>query len=217
VLLACFVVAGVSGLAYSLAFDSLYSHEHPWLQMSRWIYQHVPEHSTIVSEHWDDVLPLPMVLDGVTRTPNDYDIKQLPMYDADDESKVKTMVETLSGSDYILLASQRLYTTIPRLPARYPVSSRYYQLLFSGKLGFELVAYARNDLTLGDLIIRNDTFSDSGLSLPPLLAQAPPGAIIWNWGKADESFAVYDHPMPLLFRKVRALSSDQLRATLLSP
>ena len=36
------------------------------------------------------------------------------------------------------LFSNRLYGSIPTLPDRYPLSARYYKLLFAGDLGFEV-------------------------------------------------------------------------------
>jgi hypothetical protein len=55
------------------------------------------------------------------------------------------------------------------------------------------------------------------LQSPPPLVSAWHSAIVWNWGRADESFSVYDHPMPLVFKKTRVLSSDDLYALLESP
>jgi hypothetical protein len=49
---------------------------------------------------------------------------------------------------------------------------------------------------------------------PPMFF--PSDAVVLDWGRADESFTVYDHPLPLVFKKTRALSHDELRA-LLSP
>jgi hypothetical protein len=203
-------------ILYSLAFISMYSREHPWLQISRWIYANVPAGSTIATEHWDDTLPGPMQLNGTLRAPTEYHLLQLPMYDADDDSKLETLVQTLANSDYVLLASQRLYTTIPRLPARYPISSRYYQLLFDGRLGFELVDFARNAPLLGNLAFADETFAYAGLPVPPPLSRPEPGLTFWDWGHADESFTVYDHPMPLIMKKTRVLSVAEMK-TLLSP
>jgi 4-amino-4-deoxy-L-arabinose transferase-like glycosyltransferase len=59
----------VSAFAYSLAFVSIYSREHPWLQISDWIYQNIPAQSAIAIEHWDDVLPLSIRAAGVDRAP----------------------------------------------------------------------------------------------------------------------------------------------------
>lgn len=205
----------LSALAYAVAFDSIYSREHPWLEISNWIYQNIPANSSIAIEHWDDMLPVSL-RSSTDRAPTEYRMQTLPMYDADDAAKLQTLVDTLASSDYVVLASQRLYATIPRLPLRYPLSSRYYRLLFDGQLGFDLVAFARNDPSLDGITIADDTLSDAGLSVPPPLAAYHPTATIWSWGHADESFTVYDHPMPLVFKKVRALSKGELH-TLLAP
>jgi hypothetical protein len=208
-------IVGVSALIYSATFSSIYANEHPWLQISNWIYQNIPGHTAIAEEHWDDTLPEPMQIGEQVHQSGDYSIKVLPMYDPDDPAKLQTVVDTLASSDYIVLASQRLYASIPRLPARYPMSSRYYQLLFSGQLGFDLVAFARNDPSFGSVILQNDTIGYAGLPVPRVLSAAPPGKFFWNWGHADESFVVYDHPMPLVFIKTRALSPAELRALLM--
>jgi hypothetical protein len=213
---ACASVIGVSGFVYSVTFTSIYAHEHPWLAISRWIYQNIPAGASIAEEHWDDALPEPMQVGGQVHQYGDYHIQTLPMYDPDDSTKLQTIISTLESSDYIILASQRLYASIPRLPARYPMSTRYYRLLFSGQLGFDLVAYDRNDPSFGNVVIRNDTIRYAGLPTPAMLEVKPPGTTFWDWGHADESFVVYDHPLPLVFKKMRALSPTELRA-LLSP
>ncbi len=204
----------LASLLYALAFSSIYARPHPWLQISQWIYSNVPAGATIATEAWDDSLPDPIRVGGKEFDPSQYQIKQLPMYDTDDTSKVQTVVDTLVASDYVVLASQRLYATIPRLPRRYPVSSRYYELLFSGQLGFMPVALEQNDPSLGPILIHADTFRDAHLPVPDLLTNALAGRWVWDWGKADESFTVYDHPMPIVFVKIRTLSADELRALL---
>jgi hypothetical protein len=51
----------------------------------------------------------------------------------------------------------------------------------------------------------------------PMLVGYWRGAIVWDWGQADESFAVYDHPLPLVFKKTRGLSDNELRMLLTPP
>jgi 4-amino-4-deoxy-L-arabinose transferase-like glycosyltransferase len=196
-------------LAYSLAFTSMYSREHPWLTLSKWMYANVSSNATIAVEHWDDVLPVPMRVADATRAPSEYKTLTLPMYDDDNSAKLETLVNALSESDYIVLATQRLSAPITRLPQRYPISSRYYRLLFSGQLGFELAASAVNGIALDGVVIADDRFD--GIA-SPLFSTSD--ALVWNWGRADESFTVYDHPLPLVFKKARPLSRDQLRAQL---
>ncbi len=204
-------LALLAAFVYSLAFTSIYSREHPWLQISNWIYSNVPAGTAIATEHWDDTLPVSIRAAGVDRAPIEYRVQVLPMYDADDPAKVQTLVDALVANDYIVLASSRLYATITRLPQRYPISSRYYRLLFSGQIGFDLVAHAINGIALDGIVIADDRFD--GI-LPPGLRS---DALVWNWGRADESFTVYDHPMPLVFKKTRSLSRAELKALLTSP
>jgi len=208
--IACSVVLFAS-FVYSLAFVDTYSREHPWLSISKWIYANVPANATIAVEHWDDTLPVSIHSDDATRRQTEYRMQTLPMYDADDAAKLDMLVDALAANDYIILASQRLYATIMRLPARYPISSRYYRRLFDGQLGFDLVAHAINGPALDGLVILNDTFDYAGLK--PLVRS---DAASLNWGYADESLTVYDHPMPLVFKKTRVLSRDELRALLLA-
>ena len=207
-----FYSAIVSAFIYSLTFVSIYAREHPWLQISRWIYENLPADSAVLVEHWDDLLPVPMRVADHARMPTDYRVTTLPMYDADDTTKLETLVNALSANDYIILASPRLYATIPRLPARYPISARYYRALFDGQLGFDVMMHALNAPALDGIVILDDPFTYAGLMNP-----IHSDALVLNWGYADESFAVYDHPLPLVFKKSHALSLDELRALLSSP
>jgi YYY domain-containing protein len=111
---------------------------------------------------------------------------ELPMYEPDTRAKFDRVRQVLEEADYILLSSNRLYRTIPRLPARYPVSTRYYELLFEEALGFERV----------------ETFT----SYPQLFG--------WEFvdDAADESFTVYDHPKAIVFAKTHRLSDQEYEA-----
>ncbi len=209
------VYSGVllTAFVYAFSFAGIYSRDHPWFAISRWIYANASAGAIIALEHWDDNLPVSMRAPGPERLPTEYQLKTLPMYDADDDTKLQLVADTLATSDYVILATQRLYGTIPRLPARYPVSSRYYARLFSGELGFELTAFARNDPRVAGIAIADNALRDAGLPVPTVLASYFASA--WDWGKADESFTVYDHPMPLVFKKARPLTRDEI-AQLLS-
>lgn len=207
-------VMAISSIAYALAFVSIYTREHPWLTISKWIYQNVPAQANLAVEHWDDTLPVPIQFGDQTRNLNDYQVQSLPMFDPDDDNKTQMLVEALSSNDYIILATQRLAGSIPRVPSRYPISARYYRALFDGSLGFELVALERNEPTLGGIAITDDRVTRSGLAIPPRLAASRAGAMDWDWGYQDESLNVYDHPMPLVFRKTRVISPSKLRAIL---
>jgi YYY domain-containing protein len=178
----------ITTVAWTLAFTSIYRQEHPWIRASRWIYENVPAGSRLLTEHWDDALPLR--LDEVPGRPplREYRRVELPLYDADTSEKVETLVSELSTSDYLVIASNRLYAPIGRLPGRYPMTSQYYRLLFEGGLGYRKVAEFSSYPTLGTIFVGDDG--------------------------ADESFTVYDHPRVLIFANAERLKPGLLRARL---
>ncbi|MDH7487753.1 MAG: DUF2298 domain-containing protein [Anaerolineae bacterium] len=177
-------VALLGAVLWSLAFvNGVYRHTHPWITASRWIYAHVPDGSVLASEHWDDDLPLGLPEPGADWGSHGYRIVDLPLYEEDNEAKYQLVRSRLQEADYIVLSSNRLYGSIPRLPQRYPMTTKYYELLFSGQLGFEKVAEFTTYPRLGPLVFPDD--------------------------RADESFTVYDHPKPIIFQKVRQLSDAE--------
>ena len=189
------LVVGLAGLVlggtllYALAFCAIYTVPHTRVTASRWIFANVPEGSTLASEHWDDVLPIGG-LDGKTAYGNSGLYKQIQMtnYEDDTPEKLDKMVDNLTKVDYVVLSSNRLYNSIPRLPLRYPMTIRYYQLLFSGDLGFELAAEFTSYPRL------------FGIQLPDQVA--------------EEAFSVYDHPRVLIFKKTAAFDPEDVRQKL---
>ncbi len=188
------VLVLLSALTYALLFSSLYASPHTWVSASEWIYRNVPTGSTLALEHWDRALPLSFEVDGMYRGSGQYLQLLLPLYDEpDDDVKWKPIVADLAASDYIVIATRRLYGSIPRVPGRYPVTTRYYDLLFAGELGFVLEGeFTRPPTWLNPRI-------------PPLPDAAP------AWLRPDESFLVYDHPRALIFRNAEHLSDEELR------
>ena len=174
------VVCGIT-LVWSILFMSVYSQTHPRIDASEWIYSNVEPDSTITHEVWDDRLPI--AISG--QTGHVYDFLALDLYsDRSNEEAVEFVADFLDEADYIVLSSQRLSHSIPRLPWRYPVQSEYYRLLEQEKLGFELTYEATSFPGVGDFRI--------------------------NTLAADESFSVYDHPPVRIFRKVENLSRDEI-------
>ena len=174
----------IGSAVWSLAFvNGVYGTEHPWVTMSRWMYANVPDGACIAWEHWDDRLPTSLPESEAHPGAHNYVQPQLPMYDEDTPQKYEQLRDTLINCDYIVLASNRLWRTIPRLPERYPMSSRFYEHLFDGRLGFTVAHAVETPPTLGPL-----QFDDQS---------------------ADESFTVYDHPRPILFEKTRQLSAAE--------
>ncbi|MFB0545345.1 MAG: DUF2298 domain-containing protein, partial [Anaerolineae bacterium] len=177
------LVLGCSAF-YSLAFVTVYSRTHTWIEASRWIYDQVPDGSVIAVEHWDDQLPKSLPEPGYNSGAHRYQYLTLPLFEDDNRAKYDLIINILRQADYIILASNRLYRSIPRLPQRYPLTTRYYELLFAGELGFKL--------------------ERAFTSYPHLLG------LTFVDDEADESFTVYDHPKPIVFKKERDLSDWEL-------
>ena len=174
----------IGSVIWSLAFvNGVYGTPHTWVTFANWTYANVPDGSCIAWEHWDDRMPADLPYPSGNPGAHGYRQPQLPMYEEDNIQKYELLRTTLMDCDYIALATNRLYLTIPKLPQRYPMSTRYYEALFSGELGYEQVYSVETPPRLGPLVIDDQS--------------------------ADESFTVYDHPKPIMFKKVRQLSLEE--------
>jgi hypothetical protein len=167
-------------IVWSLAFFSIYTKEQTRITASKWIYQNIPAGSKILGEHWDDGLPLTIK----NNIPNIYNIEQLKIYDEDNQNKIIYYAEKLSQADYIVINSRRLYGTLINLPEEYPITSKYYKLLFSDKLGYQKVAEFFSYPKILDLSINDDS--------------------------SEETFQVYDHPKVLIFKNISGLRYEKL-------
>ncbi len=209
-------LAVASAAVYALAFVSIYRQEHPWNAASRWIYDNVPAGTLILSEQWDDYLPVTMIHDGQRRVRGDYPNAELTWLTypdaADTEARLLANLELLARADYLTVLSNRVYGVAPRLPERYPLSGQYHQLLFDGALGYELVWAGERPPALLGLPIRADTFGWPGLRPPAALDEHLGGRPALSLGRADESFIVYDQPLTMIFRNTGKLTAEQMLA-----
>jgi len=176
-------VLGITAL-YALAFTSIYRSPLTRVEASRWIVANVPAGASIAAEHWDDSVPAGALAQG-------YRFVTVPVFEPDDETKLRKLFEPLRDADYYAVSSQRASGTVGRLPDRYPLMARYYDDLFAGRLGFERVA----------------SFS----SVPRLFG------VELDDGGAEEAFSVYDHPPVSIFRRVGPLDFARFRAELCRP
>ena len=218
--------AGVAGIGlvivatafYAFAFTNVYTDTHPAVQVSSYVKTNLPRGTTLIGEHWEESLP---GLYGYSQV-------NLQLYDSDTGiiryrdhlgrevtgTKEEHLADQLANSDYLVLFSSRLYSTIPRLPERYPLSSRYYQLLFDGDLGFEVERVGQAYPNFLGVSFVNDTFARPGLTPPQKLTSINPTPLTINLGYADDSYVNYEHPMTILFKKVRPMGEEELRAVL---
>jgi hypothetical protein len=210
--LAVFVVLAASFL-YAFAFIQIYSHEHPWLTASRWLYENIPTGKTLLVEEWDDALPTLIRFENGERRASEYTQIQFPIFDDDTDAKRAALAEALQRADIVILASQRGYGALGKLPARYPLMQRYYEKLFDGELGFEPVFTARNDPQIFGVTLRDDPFANLAFDASRVRAAEKISSVL-NLGFADESFSVYDHPQPIIFQKTRVLSAAEIDARL---
>lgn len=123
---------------------------------------------------------------------------QQNMHWDDEPLKRDDTLEVLRQTDYLVIGSNRFYDSFARIPSRWPMSNRYYEALFNGELGFEVVktftSYARfGPIEWPDQALPTDSF--------------PPS---WrNEFEAEEAFHVYDHPAVFILRKTPDYSPEK--------
>jgi len=206
----------ISTVFYAAAFLNVYGQAHPWIQASSWLCDNLSPGAVVATEVWDDPLPAHGTLAHRASCRDEVVTLRLDMYAPDSEGKGEALLYAVEAADWIVLSSQRLYAPITRLASRYPLASRYYRQLFAGRLGFELVAAPAVYPQLAGVTFLNDPRSGLQVPSPPLLVASRPDGMVLDFGWADESFVVYDHPQPLIFsREVRIPRQDL--AVLLAP
>ena len=200
------LIAGIAVLCaaalYALAYARIYAAPHPAVRAAEWVKDNLPERSLILKEHWDEALP----------NLYEYETRELPMYDPDTRRKTDALARDLSEADALIVYSNRLYGTTPRLPERYPLTRAYYELLFDRQLGYEPAARFTSYPNLYGAALVDETFARPDLPEPrfPATDAAARAAFPVSLGYADESFTVYDHPKVMIFSNVSRLSPDDI-------
>ncbi|EFO81348.1 Tetratricopeptide TPR_2 repeat protein [Oscillochloris trichoides DG-6] len=178
-------------LGWAYAFSRIYTQPHSRVIAARWLADHAAPGSQVMAEIWDDPLPLQTTntgwgisLFGIESAPYSEDEPQKYTGFYNQEGIFQDgLLDQLDQADYITLTSNRVYASTARLRMRYPALMNYYHSLFTGDLGFELVA----DITSYPTIL--------GLKIPDQIA--------------EEAFSVYDHPRVLIFKKTYAYSRER--------
>jgi len=164
----------IGTLVWSLTFVNIYTERHTRIAATDWILENIPAGKTLAVEHWDDRVPI--------RYGEQYQYQEMTIYELpDSEAKWEVLMQKLTHSDYVILASNRLYTPLPKLAdckkykVCYPLATKYYEKLFDGSIGFKKIKEFTAYPQLGFWTIKDDD--------------------------ADESFTVYEHPRIMLFEK----------------
>lgn len=209
------LLIGILGSAvfYGLAFLEVYRKPHTWLQASSWLCDNLTTTSTVLSEVWDDPLPV-YGLPGEGGCAQYIQSRRINLYTLAGEDGLAELVDAITSSDFIVLASDRLYAPVTRLADRYPLAARYYRALFSGDLGFDLALAPAVYPEWAGVVLADNPRAGLNLPAPPLLATRKPLGWTLDLGRADESFTVYDHPQPLIFVKATPLAPQALRELL---
>jgi YYY domain-containing protein len=190
--IAAVVVVLAATAWWAMAFQSVYSQEHPRIAASAWIYQNVPAGSGITDEIWDDSIPY--AIPGQSKS---YRIVETTPYDTDSPEKMQKLVygdpqnsnaTGLVSADYVAITSNRVRESVKKLEHEYPAQIRYYELLDSGELGFQRVATFKVHPTF------------LGISIDD--------------SHAEESFTVYDHPEVRIYKKTDAFDPAKAVALL---
>lgn len=182
------VVGVAGGLFWSAAYvNGVYNEEHTWITASRWMAENAPSDAVVLCEQWDDCLPWDLPNEPEVNAANSQ-LRRIDWgpYEEDTAEKYEIMKAKLREADYVIYSSKRIYDSVDELPERYPMTTRYYNAMFNGELGFEL---AREVTTPPKLF--GYTFDDRD---------------------ADESWSLYDHAQVSIFRKVRDLSDAEYDA-----
>ncbi len=126
----------------------------------------------------------------------------------DDEAKRTALANALDRAGWITVSSQRFYDSVSRDPYRFPLTMRYYDALFGGQLGFDVVAAFRSPPRLGPV------------AFDPQVHPWPDGYLATR-GRAgaspEEALSVYDHPPVTVLRKRADYDAQRVREILAGP
>lgn len=159
---------------WPLMFLSIYTQLHTRVDATKWIYTNIPTDKLLLNEHWDDGLPVSIA----SVNSKNYRHAELPVFDADTNSKWQKMDDLLKRGDYLILSSNRGWGSISQVPMRYARMSQFYKELFAGRTRYKMI----KEFT----------------SYPSLRYLGIPLDLPDQW--SDESFTVYDHPKVIIFK-----------------
>lgn len=158
-----------------LSFFSIYLTPDVRQTASAWIQNNVPSGSTFLIEE-GNMVNVPIKGNFQRLTAN--------FYNFEEDQKVQSFVTAnLATTDYIVLGSRRIFFNHQRLPEQFPKTAQFYDLLFSGRLGFTQIKEFNSFPRIGKL-----EFPDE---------------------EAEETWSVFDHPVIRVFQKTQQLTTEK--------
>ena len=186
---------------YTFAYLNVFSGAHPAQDVSKWLRENAEPGTVVIQEHWEEGIPN---IIGFRMH------ETLPMYEPDSSAKFSTVARLLADADYLVLFSNRLAATIPRLPERYPISTSFYEKLFNGELGYKTVYSSVRVPELFGVVYWDDPYERVPFGVPDGYTKPRGSLYNWDWfGWADESFTVYEHPHAILFQNIEKLEQTE--------
>jgi 4-amino-4-deoxy-L-arabinose transferase-like glycosyltransferase len=164
---------------WGLAFLSIYTATDTRLAATAWFRTSVPVGTHLVIENKDTLVPLP----DAAHPLQNYQLGVIEPTTPDSPAKLASMASTLANGDLLVISSRRWSGTIPRLSS-FPLTARYYKLLFAGQLGYTPV----------------ESFTD-----PPRL-----GLLAFPDDSAEETFQVFDHPTVRVYLNTGHLAATEI-------
>ncbi len=160
-----------------LYFMRLYFFEDIRQIASKWLLENIPVSATVLSEA-GNVLNIPL-------TDHQFNVINFDFYNYDSSPGLQSELPSiLEKAEYVLVPSRRMFKN--QNSFRFPSSQKYYQNLFSGRLGFNQIKEFKIN--------------------PNLLLDSE---------QAEETWSVFDHPTIRLYRKTTPYSLDYYQKLLL--
>jgi 4-amino-4-deoxy-L-arabinose transferase-like glycosyltransferase len=156
---------------WGIMFVNIYMTPHPVVQAASWLAANAQSGAGIVREEGNELLRF----SHAPLSSKTYNLSLIrPYVLPDTEEKVEAMLTQISQADFVLVESAKVRNTVTRLREQYPFTSRIYEALEDGSLGYALAA--------------------EFISFPHL------GPFMFNDLGAEETFWVFDHPRVRVYK-----------------
>ncbi len=131
-ILLLFIFVAIS-IIPGIRFVSMYLKPDIRIEASKWIIKNIPAKSVVLSET-ANVVDIPV---GNLKVKN-YELISSNLYEIDNDKKLyNEFLINLNKADYIIVPSRRIFANHKN--GKYPKINKYYDELFSGKLGFKKI------------------------------------------------------------------------------